>query len=56
MVGFTSTLIRMYINFVPQALSDLDVRLEEEDIMLAAIYKEATKLMYDFWDLNVSFF
>ena len=56
MVGFTSTLIRMYINFVSEALSDLDVRLEEEDIMRAAIYKEATKLMYDFWDLNVSFF
>ena len=56
MVGFTSTLIRVYINFVSQALSDLDVRLEEEDIMLAAIYREATKLMYDFWDLNVSFF
>ena len=46
----------MYINFVSGALSDLDVRLEEEDIMLVAIYKKATKLMYDFWDLNVSFF
>ena len=56
MVEFTSTLIRMYINFVSEALSDLDVRREEEDIMLAAIYKEATKLMYDFWDLNFYFF
>ena len=55
-VGFTSILIRMYINFVSEALSDLDVRLEKEDIMLAAIYKEAAKLMYGFWNLNVSFF
>ena len=45
----------MCINFVFEALSDLDVRLEEEDIMLAAIYKEAAKLMRDFWNLNVSF-
>ena len=56
MIGFTSVLIRMYINFVSEALSELDVTLKDEDLMFSAIYEMSVKLMYIFGDQDVSFF
>lgn len=56
MIGFTSVLIRMYINFVSEALPELDVMLKDKDSMFSAIYEMYVKLMYIFWDQDISFF
>ena len=56
MIGFTSVLIQMYINFVSEPLPELDVTLKDEDSMFSAIYEMCVKLMYIFWDQEVSFF
>ena len=56
MIGFTSILIQMYINFVSEALSELHVTLKDEDLMVSVIYEMRLKLMYNFCKQNVSFF
>ena len=56
MIGFTSILIQMYINFVSEALSELHVTLKDEDLMVSAIYEMRVKLMYNFCKQNVYFF
>ena len=56
LVPFTSVLIRMYINYVSKYFSKFQFTLHDEKSVYDAIYYYASKLMYDFFDINYVFF
>ena len=55
-ISFLSILVHMYINFVMEALSDLDVILKVEEKLVGYVYNYASQILMDFWDCNVFFF
>ena len=55
-VPFTSVLIRIYINYVRKYFSKFQFTLRDEKIVYDAIYLYASKLMYEFFDINYVFF
>ena len=55
-VSFTSILACMYINFVMEALSDLDLTLKDEEKLVGFVYNYASQNVVDFWDCNVFLF
>ena len=55
-VSFLSVLVRMYINYVMEALSDLDVTLKDEEKSVGYVYNYASQNLMDFWDCNGFFF
>ena len=52
-ISFLSILVHMYINFVMEALSDLDVTLKDEEKLVGYVYNYASQILMDFWDCNV---
>ena len=48
-----SILVRVCINFVMEALSDLDVTLKDEEKLVGYVYNYASQILMDFWDCNV---
>ena len=55
-ISFSSILVRMYINYVMEALCDLHVTLKDEEKLVGYIYEYAAQNLMDFWDWNVFFF
>ena len=56
-VPFTSVLIRMYINnYVSKCFSKFQFTLRDKKIVHDAIYLYASKLMYEFFNINYVFF
>ena len=49
-------MVRVYINFVMEALSDLDVTLKDEEKLVGYVYNYASQILMDFWDCNAFFF
>ena len=45
-VSFSRVLVRMYINYIILALSDLDVK--DEEIMISFIYNYASQMLIEF--------
>ena len=55
-ISFLSILVRLYINYVVEALSDLDVTLKDEEKLVGYVYDYTSQNLMDFWDCNVFFF
>ena len=55
-ISFLSLLVRIYINYVMEALSDFDVTLKDEEKLASYIYNYSSQNLMDFWDCNVFFF
>ena len=62
-VSFLSILVRMYINYVMEALSDFVILcilsyviLKDEEKLLGYVYNYASQILMDFWDCNAFFF
>ena len=55
-VPFTSVLIRMYINYISKYFFKFQFTLCDEKNAYDAIYYYASKLMYDFFNINCVFF
>ena len=55
LVSFTSALVRMYVNSVPNCLLELDLTLRDERILLDQVYTFASDLMYEFFSRNYFF-
>ena len=55
-VPFTSVLIRMYINYVSKYFFKFQFKLRDEKIVYDAIYLYASRLIYEFFDINYVFF
>ena len=54
-ISFLSILVCMYINFVMEALSDLDMTLKNEEKLFTYVYNYASQILMDFWDCTVFF-
>lgn len=46
----------MYINFLLEGLSELDVSLKDEERLIESVYRYASHMLYGFWDFNFCFF
>ena len=55
-ISFSSILDRVYINFIMEALSDLDRTLKDEEKLVRYVDNYASQILMDFWDCNVFFF
>ena len=55
-IYFLSISVHLYINYVMEALSDLDVTLKDDIKLVGYVYDYASQDLMDFWDCNVFFF
>ena len=55
-ISFLSILVRVYVYFVMEALSDLNVTLKDEEKLVGHVYNYASQILMDFWFCNVFFF